>query len=124
MFKVEEKPKGKTSKIEVYTKTNNQGGKVHRGTLEAEYVPMSTTEANELADSDLLPSEIFDRVVVKVGPVGHPSEKDEQGNPVPLPDEEAKTAVREDFEAMQHVVVDFWEVHSVDPKRKTSRRRR
>ena len=38
MFKVEEKPKGKTSKIEVYTKTNNQGGKVHRGTLEAEYV--------------------------------------------------------------------------------------
>lgn len=124
MYRKQERPEGKKSKVKIFIKTDNRGGKKEVGELDVEYIPITTAEVNKLADDDLYASEIFDQVVERIGPVGHPTETESDGSPKRLPDDEAKVAVREDFEAMQQVVVDFWEVHSVDPKRKTSGRRR
>lgn len=117
-------PEGKTATVRLFFKTNDQGGKREAGELEVEFKPITTQEVEEIADSDMLAGDVFDRVVTKVGPVGHPTEKDENGNPKALPDKEAKAAVRNNWEAMQQVLQVFWDVHTVDPKRKTSRGRR
>lgn len=123
MYRIQERPQGKKSKVKIFIKTDNRGGKREAGELDVEYIPMTTAEVEKLAEDELYPSEIFDHVVKRIGPVGT-GEKDDDGQEKILPDDEAKTAVREDYEAMQQVVLDFWEVHSVDPKRKTSGRRR
>lgn len=109
--------------VKIYTK-NADGSKRSAGALKVKFKQVSTDDIDRFIDDDLLPSEIYDEVVVEVGPVGHPTQKDEQGNPVALPADEAWDVVRKDWNALQHILAQFWEINRVDPKSKTSRRRR
>ena len=109
--------------IEIFTKTGNNT-KRSKGKLKVKFKPVSTSEVRDMIDEDLMIWEIFEEVVLEVGPVGHPTEKDEQGNPVPLPPAEAMAVVKEDWPAVQQIVADFWELHRVDPKSATSRKQR
>jgi hypothetical protein len=123
MFKaVSERPPVER-KVVIFTK-NEDGSKKRRGELTVKYKAVTTADIDRMIDENLLASEVFDDVVLEAGPVGHPTKTDEAGEPVPLPPEEALEAVRNDWEAMQYVINEFWEINSVDPKSRTSKRRR
>lgn len=109
--------------ITIYTKTE-AGTKTRRGELKVKFKAVTTADIDRMIDENLLASDVFDEVVMEAGPVGHPTKTDEAGNPVPLPPDEALEAVRNDWEAMQYVVNEFWEINRIDPKSRTSRRRR
>ena len=109
--------------VKIFTK-NPDGSKKAAGELNVKFKQVSTDDIDRFIDEDMLPSEIYDEVVVEVGPVGHPTKKDESGNPVPLPAEEAFEAVRADWSAVQQILNQFWELNRVDPKSRTSKRRR
>lgn len=120
---VAEEAVGKKGKLTILKKTSPTA-KREAGVLEVQFKPVTTEKINEAIDENLLPSEVYDEFVETIGPVGHPTEKDGNGKPKPLPDDEAWESVKNDYEAMQQVVQFFWELHNVDPKSKTSRRRR
>lgn len=122
MFKAQA-PEGKTTKVRVFIKTG-ANTKRDAGELTVRFKPVTTADIDRLAEENAFASQVFDEMVEYVGPVGHPTETNDDGSPKPLPDDEALETIRNNFEVMQQVVNAFWDEHRADPKPKTSSKRR